>query len=269
MAQTPLPLDKKPYYNTDAIAESISSDDMIDCYMEAVPGIGLITRRRPGLVNFANLDSGMTAADIDGYLVAETGEGPWLVMAGQPNDIWGHKVTIASTADLSAIHFTLVGTDVEGLPLTETGLHGPNNGSVSSASYFKSLTSVTADATLGVETMNVGWAAALDIAGDGIFFWEPMNKVIVVNNGKIFNVTSAGVYTPLTRLHNAENLIGHIESATDEDIILFDRTHAPDNLCHQVTLTSLMNLSGLTITITGLDADGNEQEETLVGPDGT
>ena len=55
MKSIPLPLTQKPYYNTESIAESIASDDMFDCYLEPVPGIGLITRRRPGLLEFADV----------------------------------------------------------------------------------------------------------------------------------------------------------------------------------------------------------------------
>lgn len=54
MASVPIPLSTPPYYNTDSMAESIASDDMFDCYLEPVPGIGLITRRRPGLILFAD-----------------------------------------------------------------------------------------------------------------------------------------------------------------------------------------------------------------------
>jgi len=54
----PFPMNGKPYYNTDAIAESIASDDIFDCYLEPVPGAGLITRRRPGLVAFADTGNG-------------------------------------------------------------------------------------------------------------------------------------------------------------------------------------------------------------------
>ena len=56
--QTLIPLDQKPYYNTDAIANSIATDDMVDCYLEPVPGVGFITRRRPGLALFGDTGAG-------------------------------------------------------------------------------------------------------------------------------------------------------------------------------------------------------------------
>jgi hypothetical protein len=62
--QIALPLNAKPFYNTDSIIEeAISSDDMWDCYLESVSNVGLITRRRPALVEFADLG---TAAPGDG-----------------------------------------------------------------------------------------------------------------------------------------------------------------------------------------------------------
>jgi hypothetical protein len=56
--QLKLPLEVKPYYNAEPIAEAISSDDMWDCYLEPVPGVGLVTRRRPGLSLFADTSTG-------------------------------------------------------------------------------------------------------------------------------------------------------------------------------------------------------------------
>lgn len=51
-----LPINIKPYYNTDQIANSIAANDMFDCYLEPVPELGYVTRRRPGLQLFADLD---------------------------------------------------------------------------------------------------------------------------------------------------------------------------------------------------------------------
>lgn len=59
MATTPLDINAKPYYNTDAIANSIAADDMFDCYLETVPGVGFVTRRRPGLKSFTDLATGV------------------------------------------------------------------------------------------------------------------------------------------------------------------------------------------------------------------
>ena len=54
-----IPINDKPYYNTEPMANTIASNDMFDCYMEAVPNVGYVTRRRPGLKKFADLGTGV------------------------------------------------------------------------------------------------------------------------------------------------------------------------------------------------------------------
>lgn len=58
MGTTPLPINERPYYNTDQIANSIAADDMMDCILEPVPDVGFVTRRRPGLKPFTDLATG-------------------------------------------------------------------------------------------------------------------------------------------------------------------------------------------------------------------
>ena len=53
-----LPINLAPYYNTDDTANSIAADGMFDCYLEAVPDVGFVTRRRPGLKLFADVGTG-------------------------------------------------------------------------------------------------------------------------------------------------------------------------------------------------------------------
>jgi len=55
MAKMPFPINEKPFYNTDEIANSIASVQMMDCILEAVPEVGFVTRRRPGLKSFGTL----------------------------------------------------------------------------------------------------------------------------------------------------------------------------------------------------------------------
>jgi hypothetical protein len=91
-------------------------------------------------------------------LVNATGAGPFTTIAAQPADGLAHPVTLASTANLSTINMTIVGTNAEGNPLTEV-IAGPNNNTVTTLNYFKTITSVTNASTLGANTMNVGWTA--------------------------------------------------------------------------------------------------------------
>lgn len=58
-----LPLNSKPYYNSDPIANVSAPFDNMDCYLEPVPDGGFVTRRRPGMVEFCDLG---TAAQGDG-----------------------------------------------------------------------------------------------------------------------------------------------------------------------------------------------------------
>jgi hypothetical protein len=66
-----LPLGEKPYYNSDSIANSLASDDMMDCYLEPAPGEVLITRRRPGLTLFTNLNTALSGDGIYDWESAE------------------------------------------------------------------------------------------------------------------------------------------------------------------------------------------------------
>jgi hypothetical protein len=52
-----IPINEKPYYNTDAVANSIAANDMMDCYLEPIPGVGFSTRRRPGLIKLGKLNN--------------------------------------------------------------------------------------------------------------------------------------------------------------------------------------------------------------------
>lgn len=88
-----------------------------------------------------------------------TGAGPWTPTTTATADSLGHLVTIVSAANLSAITFTLTGTDADDKTLTES-LAGPNAGTVTGTKYFKTLTSVSASATVGVSTFGLGHGAA-------------------------------------------------------------------------------------------------------------
>ena len=49
----------------------------------------------------------------------------------------------------------------------------------------------------------------------------------------------------------------------------FTNTTTGDSLAHLVTLTSAANISAITLTVTGTDADGHTQTEAIVGPNAT
>ena len=163
--QLPLPLNQKPYFNTEAIAESIASDDMFDCYLEPVPGVGLITRRRPGLKLFSDL------------------------LTGKP--------------------------------------------------------------------------------GDGLFYWDAMDKVIAVSDGKVFDVQSDGTFIELSSAVttiSAADPNGYLDKSKDVNIVyLLDTDHAPDGLAHLITISSLFDLSNSEFLVTGIDNAGVLLTETIDG----
>ena len=100
--------------------------------------------------------------DTDGIADGITGAGPWNEVAvgelasNGPGDGLAHQLNLTSTANLSGINITILGTDADDKPITETRA-GPNNNTVETTSYFKTVTSIAAASTLGANTMDVGW----------------------------------------------------------------------------------------------------------------
>lgn len=101
----------------------------------------------------------LSTVSTTGIATGLTGTGPWTTFTR--NDIpdgLAHKISLTSTANLSAINITITGTDADGNAITETRA-GPNNNTVSTTAFFKTVTNISAASTLGANTMNVGWIA--------------------------------------------------------------------------------------------------------------
>lgn len=101
------------------------------------------------------------AANATGFASNVSGAA-WALTANVAGDGLAHKVTIHGDAatNHSAKTATIVGTDANGRPQTETGLALPNGvATVTSTKYFKAIESVTPSATIGTDTMDIGWAA--------------------------------------------------------------------------------------------------------------
>ena len=78
------------------------------------------------------------------------------------DDGLAHQVTLIAPvqATLAGITFTIVGTDMDGNPQTETSLTGPASGAtVTSVKYFKTVATIQPSATMGALTVAVGTAA--------------------------------------------------------------------------------------------------------------
>lgn len=93
-----------------------------------------------------------------GFATALTGAGPFTPTSTSCSDGLSHLVTLTSAADLHAITVTLTGTDSSGNPLTES-LAGPAATTTTSTKHFLTLTAVAVSATLGANTMDVGYSA--------------------------------------------------------------------------------------------------------------
>ena len=97
-------------------------------------------------------------ASLTGFATDVTGA-TWTLTATAPTDGFAHQVSIRndSVTDHSAKTVVLVGTDYAGAALTQT-INLPGNGAtVESTAYFKTLTSATPSATIGADTMDIGW----------------------------------------------------------------------------------------------------------------
>lgn len=96
------------------------------------------------------------AEDTDGIADDVTGAGAITLLSSSAGDGLAHQISFASSANLSGLTFTITGTDADGSAQTEA-VTGPNNNTVESAKYFKTWTSITKSATLGANTMDIGW----------------------------------------------------------------------------------------------------------------
>jgi hypothetical protein len=104
----------------------------------------------------------LDALDADGFFQNVTGDittTAWTTANSALTDGCAHYVSLASSANLSTITLTFTGTDAEGRTQTESAA-GPNNTTTYLTKYFATMTSVTSSATLGANTMNVGWTGA-------------------------------------------------------------------------------------------------------------
>ena len=107
------------------------------------------------------LNYSSAAASTIGFASNVTGAS-WALTATDCGDSLAHKVTINNDAatDHSGKTATLVGTGANGEAVTETLALPAGTATVTSTNYFKTLTSVTPSATIGADTMDIGWAAA-------------------------------------------------------------------------------------------------------------
>jgi hypothetical protein len=86
-----------------------------------------------------------------------TGAGPVTLLINQAPDGLAHKLMFVTTTDESSIVATITGTDADGHAQVEAHTL-PNNTTNYTAKYFKTVTSITLSATIGADTMDIGYA---------------------------------------------------------------------------------------------------------------
>lgn len=108
---------------------------------------------RPKLLDFDPANANLT-----GFASNVTGA-TWTLTANESGDGLAHQVSIRndSATDHSGKTATLVGTDADGRAQTETIALPAGSATVESTKYFLTLTSVTPSATIGADTMDIGW----------------------------------------------------------------------------------------------------------------
>lgn len=112
------------------------------------------------------------ALSLTGFASNVTGA-TWALSATDSGDSLAHKVTIRndSATDHSLKTALLTGTDANGNVQTET-LALPNNAATTtSTKFFKTLTSIVPSASIGADTMDIGWAAASVTAWTFVDAW--------------------------------------------------------------------------------------------------
>ncbi len=111
-------------------------------------------------MNKIEIVAASVAASVTGLLSNATGA-TWTLTANDAGDGLAHKITIKGDAatDHSAKTAVIVGTDYTGAAQSET-VNLPNGtATVTTTGYFLTVTGADPSATIGADTMDIGWAA--------------------------------------------------------------------------------------------------------------
>lgn len=100
------------------------------------------------------------AANLTGYASNVTGDS-WTISTTSSGDDLAHQVTIRndSATDHSAKTVTLTGTDSDGITQTEVMNLPGSSATVTSTKFFRTLLTAVPSASIGADTMDIGWAA--------------------------------------------------------------------------------------------------------------
>lgn len=137
---------------------------------------------RPKIFSYSPVTASLT-----GFLSNATGA-TWTLSNTATTDGLGHRVTIRndSVTDHSGKTAILVGTDADGNAQTETMSLPGTSATTTSTKYYKTLTSITPSATIGADTMDIGWDQV------GVSPTYPIDWPNVTGGGVSLGVTITG-----------------------------------------------------------------------------
>lgn len=107
--------------------------------------------------------AGAAALLINGTLATGANVGGASIPSSVTLPLIQRTASITSTGDLHTINFTIVGTDTQGVAVSETRI-GPNNATVETTAQYHTFTSVTSDAA-------VGTAVSIGTGSVGVTAW--------------------------------------------------------------------------------------------------
>jgi len=149
----------------------------------------------------------LAALNATGYASNVSGAS-WAVSSTGPADGLAHQVTIHGDAATNHSLKTaiIVGTDAEGRSQAET-INLPNGvATVTSTKFFKTVTSVTPSATIGADTMDIGWNAVCETPTYPVdcYYQAAPNISITVGGSITFSIsqTNSDVFASQSPLWN-------------------------------------------------------------------
>lgn len=305
MSTTPLPLNESPWYNTDTIANSLAADSMFDTYLEKVPGVGFVTRRRPGLKLFTDLATG---AQGDGLYYWDAANKLIAVSNGKAFDVASDGTFTDITTEALNAGIPVVfsdGQDIAGVPwlYMATGklVYSINGGNTTLPVYQGSKV-ITANAT-GLASLVHGTTFTLSAThgptiADAIIVaihnptdndYSPITAVITgtdiydaaqtetvtlpsaqgTTRSTLYYKTVTSIVAATTIGDGTPAFNGYAASVTG-GLWTLTHTQPTDGYIRQVTITGLTatNHSSKTALITGTDVNGLAQTETMNLPNG-
>ena len=140
---------------------------------------------RPKFLTFTPSDASLT-----GFASNVTGA-TWTLTTTATTDELAHQVSIRNDAvtDHSLKTAILTGTDADGKAITETVNLPAGSSTIESTKYFKTLISVVPSATIGTDTMDIGWVDEF-VSKTIPFNWRGSKALIQVEVTGTINYTA-------------------------------------------------------------------------------